>query len=61
MVLVSKREPFLTPEMVQGLIQEEVVDSSKAIRELGYETPSLRTMLEGALAWYREEGLMPKG
>jgi nucleoside-diphosphate-sugar epimerase len=61
MVLVSDREPFLTPEMVEGLIQEEVADSSKAIRELGYETPSLRAMLEGALAWYREEGLMPKG
>jgi dihydroflavonol-4-reductase len=51
---VTRREPFLTPEMVEGLVHEEVVDSSKAIRELGYETVSLRAMLESALTWQRE-------
>jgi dihydroflavonol-4-reductase len=56
--LVTRREPFLTPEMVEGLVHLEVVDSSKAIRELGYETVGLRAMLEGALAWQVQEGLV---
>jgi dihydroflavonol-4-reductase len=55
---VTRREPFLTPEMVEGLVHVEVVDSSKAIRELGYETVGLRAMLEGALAWQVQEGIV---
>jgi dihydroflavonol-4-reductase len=55
---ITGREPFVTPEMVEGLIQEEVVDSSKAIRELGYETVPLRAMIESALAWQRETGIV---
>ena len=34
--LVTRRQPFITPEMVEGLVQIEVADSSKAERELGY-------------------------
>lgn len=54
----TRRPPTLTPEMMEGLAHVEVVDSSKAIRELGYETVSLRAMLEHALAWQIEEGIV---
>jgi dihydroflavonol-4-reductase len=52
------RAPFLTTEMVEGLVHEEVVDSSKAVRELGYETVAIRAMLESALAWQTEERIL---
>jgi dihydroflavonol-4-reductase len=55
---VTRSEPAVTPEMVEGLVHEEVVDSSKAVRELGYETVSLRAMLEHALAWQIAEGIV---
>jgi nucleoside-diphosphate-sugar epimerase len=50
--------PPVTPEMVEGLVQEEVADSSKAVRELGYECLELEAMLKDALAWQIEEGLL---
>jgi dihydroflavonol-4-reductase len=55
---VTRGEPAVTPEMVEGLVHEEVVDSSKAVRELGYETIALRAMLEHALAWQVAEGIV---
>jgi dihydroflavonol-4-reductase len=58
--LFTRREPAVTPEMVEGLVHEEIADSSKAIRELGYETVSLRAMLESALAWQVDEHLVPR-
>lgn len=57
---MTRREPAMTPEMVEGLIHTEVVDSSKAIRELNYETISLRAMLESALAWQIETGIVAR-
>jgi dihydroflavonol-4-reductase len=55
---VTRREPPVTREMVEGLVHEEVVDSSKAIRELGFETITVREMLENALAWQIETGIV---
>jgi dihydroflavonol-4-reductase len=55
---MTRREPFITTAMVEGLMQEEVVDSSKAVRELGYETVAVEAMLESALAWQRSVGLL---
>jgi nucleoside-diphosphate-sugar epimerase len=60
LMTLAGRQPSVTPEMVEGLSQEEVVDSSKAIRELGYETPDLRSMLERALAWQVDEAIVPR-
>jgi dihydroflavonol-4-reductase len=58
--LFTRREPTVTPEMVEGLVHEEVADSSKAIRELGYETVSVRAMLESALAWQIDEHIVAR-
>ncbi len=58
--MVTHRAPLVTPEMVEGLVHEEVADSSKAMRELGYETVTLRAMLESALAWQIEEGIVAR-
>jgi dihydroflavonol-4-reductase len=55
---ITRREPFLTTAMVEGLMQEEVVDSGKAIEALGYETVAIRSMLASTLAWQRQEGLL---
>ena len=58
--MVTHRAPLVTPEMVEGLVHEEVADLSKAMRELGYETVTLRAMLESALAWQIEEGIVAR-
>jgi hypothetical protein len=55
---VTRKPPVLSREMVEGLLHDEVVDSSKAERELGYATPGLREMLEDALAWQVEQGMV---
>jgi nucleoside-diphosphate-sugar epimerase len=56
--LFTGKQPAITAEMVKGLEHSEIVNCAKAVRELGYETVPLRTMLETALAWQREEGLV---
>lgn len=55
---LTRKPPLLSREMVEGLLHEEVVDSSKAERELGYATPGLREMLEDALAWQVAQGMV---
>jgi nucleoside-diphosphate-sugar epimerase len=52
------RQPQVTPEMVDGLRHHEIVNCEKAVRDLGYEKVPLRTMLETALAWQVEEGIV---
>ena len=47
--------------MVAGLTHHEIVNCEKAVRELGYEKVALRSMLETALAWQVEEGIVKRG
>ncbi len=58
LALATGRPPIVSREMLAGLEQDEVVDSSKAERELGYETPDLRSMLEDAVAWQIDQGMV---
>lgn len=56
--LFTGRQPQVTPEMVDGLRHHEIVNCEKAVRDLGYEKVPLRMMLETALAWQVEEGIV---
>jgi dihydroflavonol-4-reductase len=57
--LLTNREPLLTPEMLRAAQGIYRVDSSKAIRELGYAQTPLRVSIEKSYRWYRDSGLLP--
>lgn len=56
--LLIDGEPDLTPEGVELMFNDPKIASDKARRELGYETPPLRVMLEDACGWMKAEGLL---
>ena len=51
---VTKKDPFITADMLRASVSNEVVSHDKAHRELGYSIRPLRDSLTDALAWYRE-------
>lgn len=53
---VTKKEPFITGDMLRASVSNEVVSHDKANRELGYKIRTLRESLTDAVAWYRERG-----
>ncbi len=53
---VTKRDPFITADILRASVSNEVVSRDKASRELGYEIRSLRESLTDAVAWYRQRG-----
>jgi len=53
---LTKKEPFITPDMLRASVSNEVVSHDKAHRELGYTIRPLRESLTDAVAWYRERG-----
>jgi dihydroflavonol-4-reductase len=56
----SGREPKITPEAAEFTAHHLKVDSSKAIRELGYRETPLPDLLHDTLAWMRTEGMLKK-
>jgi dihydroflavonol-4-reductase len=59
--LFTGTQPAVTKEMLAGLTHHEIVNCEKAVRELGYEKVPLRAMVESALAWQVEEGMIELG
>jgi dihydroflavonol-4-reductase len=55
---VTGREPPLTPQAVSFTCHHLQVDSSKAIRELGYRTTPLDVLVRDTCAWLREQGML---
>jgi dihydroflavonol-4-reductase len=53
---ITKKEPFITADMLRASVSNEVVSHAKAHRELGYTIRPLRESLNDAVAWYRERG-----
>ena len=53
---VTKKEPFITADMLRASVSNEVVLHEKAHRELGYTIRTIRESLADAVAWYRERG-----
>jgi nucleoside-diphosphate-sugar epimerase len=55
---LTGREPKITPEAAEFTAHHLRVDSSKAIRELGYRETPLPELLADTLAWMRAEGML---
>ena len=53
---VTKKEPFITADMLRASVSNDVVSHDKAHRELGYAVRPLRESLTDAVAWYRQRG-----
>ncbi len=53
---VTKKEPFITADMLRAAVSNEVVSHDKARRELGYTIRPLQESLSDAVTWYRERG-----
>lgn len=53
---VTRKDPFLTPDVLRASVSNAVVSRDKAERELGYSVRDLRESLRDAAAWYRERG-----
>lgn len=53
---VTKRDPFITSDMLRASVSNAVVSHDKATRELGYSTRPLRQSLADAVQWYRARG-----
>jgi dihydroflavonol-4-reductase len=53
---VTKKEPFITGDMLRASVSNEAVSHDKAYREFGYTIRTLRESLTDAVAWYRERG-----
>ena len=56
--LLTGKEPLVTPESAAFLSANLICRSDRAIRELGYRTAPLRTMLEDCYRWLVAEGLL---
>ena len=59
--LVTRRKPEITPEAVVFTCKNLRVDSSKAIRMLGYRETGIEALLADTIAWLRVEGLVSRG
>ncbi len=57
---VTGGEPQLTPQSVSFTCYHLRVDSTKAMRELGYQLTPLRTLVHDTCAWLRTQGLLEK-
>lgn len=53
---ITKKDPFITADVLRASVSNEVVSHNKAHRELGYRIRPLRESLADAVAWYRERG-----
>ncbi len=53
---VTRKDPFLTPDVLRASVSNAVVSREKAESELGYSVRDLRESLRDAAAWYRERG-----
>ena len=53
---LTKKEPFITADMLRASVSNDEVSHDKAHRELGYTIRTLRESLTDAVAWYRERG-----
>jgi dihydroflavonol-4-reductase len=53
---ITKKDPFITPDMLRASVSNAVVSHDKAYRELGFSIRPLRESLADAVDWYRERG-----
>ena len=54
----SLRDPGMTPEMFNLMSLNQLIDCSKAIKELDFKPVALRDMFADLVTWMRAEGLL---
>jgi dihydroflavonol-4-reductase len=57
---IARRPPVATPPGVRLARKYGYVDSSKAVNELGFTQTPIRTTIEKAVNWFRENGYVKK-
>ena len=55
---VTGREPSITPQAVSFTCHHLRVDSSKAMRELGYQLTPLDVLVHDTCVWLRDQGML---
>jgi nucleoside-diphosphate-sugar epimerase len=55
---VTGREPLVTPDAIAIVTGAARLDSSRAVRELGYQPVALEAMLQDSYRWMKDEGLL---
>lgn len=53
---ISKKDPFITGDMLRASVSNAVVSRDKAHRELGYTIRTLRESLSDAVSFYQSQG-----
>lgn len=53
---ITKKEPLITASMIKLTRKHACYDSSKDMNELGLPQTPIRTIIERAVNWYRENG-----
>ena len=53
---ITRKEPFISEATAKMIGQYLYYDSSKAIKELGLPQTPIRTTIEKAVNWFRENG-----
>lgn len=56
MANITRKPPFVTPPMARVARMHMYFDSSKAVKELGMPQTPIRTTVEKAVNWFRENG-----
>jgi dihydroflavonol-4-reductase len=57
---ISKKPPIVTPAGVRVTSRYYYFDCSKAVKELGFPQTPIRTTVEKAVNWFRENGYVKK-
>lgn len=58
---MNKKQPVLTAPMVRTGSKYAYYDSSKAVSELGFPQTPIKTTVEKAINWFRENGYIGEG
>jgi dihydroflavonol-4-reductase len=58
---MTKKQPVLTAPMVRTGSKYAYYDSSKAVNELGFPQTPIKTTIEKAISWFRENGYIAGG
>ncbi|MBN1881892.1 MAG: NAD-dependent epimerase/dehydratase family protein [Deltaproteobacteria bacterium] len=56
--LIDGKEPFLSYPKYMRLVGRLSCDNSKAVKELGFSTTSIRMMVSDSYEWLKQEGLL---
>lgn len=56
--IVSKRQPWITPELISGVGMNNWYCMEKGVMELGYRPTSVQLAIRESFDWYKEHGMI---